>query len=184
MLKEFLKNYRDKNLFQIRKQVYKLIEKNLRVLDFGYGDGELLRILSPKISYGLGIDKNKKKIEFAKQLIKKAGIKNLELEVADAGINLNKKFDYSILMLVLHSFDYNSQIKILNYAEKDSDKLIIVDFDLPAKRNLLINLDEILAGHYKNFRNYLRNGRVETLVAGNSIEKFDTCKDYLKIWIL
>jgi len=182
MLKKFLKNYRDKNLFSIRKQVYKLIDENSRVVDLGCGDGELLRILSSKINYGLGIDEDKKEIKFAEQLTKKTGIKNLEFKVADANLFSEGKFDYSVLMFVLHSLNYASQIKVLNNAKRNSDKLIIVDFDLSARKNLLIHLDEILEGHYKHFMDYLSNRGVENLVADNSTEKINTNKNYLKIW--
>ena len=156
MIKEFLKRSRDKHLFSIRKQIYDLTKENSCVVDLGCGDGELLRILSPKISYGLGIDKDEKKIKFAEELTKKAGIKNLEFKVSDAEKELGKKFDYSILMFFLHSVENSSRPKILENAKRNSKEIIIHDYDLSAKYNLLINIDEILAGHYKNFRNYLK----------------------------
>lgn len=184
MIKEFLKNCRDKHLFGIRKQVYNLIDENSRVIDFGCGDGEMLRDLSSKISYGLGIDKNKKEIRFAKDVTAKHEIKNLEFRVSDTKKNLRENFDYSILMFVLHSLDYNSQKKILDNARKNSNKLIIIDYEnsYSLKEKLFVNVDEILAGHYRNFKDYLKRGRIEGLIEKDSFKKFNTYKDYVKIW--
>ncbi len=182
MIKEFLKNYRDKHLFKIRKQIYNLIDENSRIVDFGCGDGELLRILSSKISYGLGVDYNKKIIQIAKRNCE--GIKNLEFKIADASENLEEKFDYSILMFVLHSLDYDSQRRVLENAMEISNRLIIVNYETPLllKNKILVYTDEILAGHYRNFRDYLRRGGIENLIEKNSFEKFNTNKSYLKIW--
>ena len=182
MIKKFLKNYRDKNLFLIRKQIYELVDENSRVVDLGCGNGKLLRILSSKISYGLGIDKNKKEIRFAKQLTENKKIKNLEFKVADASENLDEKFDYSILMFVLHSLDYNSQEKILDNAKRNSGKIIIIDYDIPIKNKLLVYLDELIAGHYGKFKDYLKRGGIEELIKKDSFKKFNTSKKYIKIW--
>ncbi len=181
MLKEFLKKYRDRFLFSIRKQIYDLIDENSEVVDIGCGDGELLRILSPKIKYGLGIDKNKREINFTRQLTEKAGIVNLEFKITDAKKDLKEKFDYSILMFVLHSLDYDSQIRVLSNARKNSGEIIIVDIK-SSRKNLLIHLEEILTGHYKQFKTYLESGGIEGLIDSKSLERFDTCKDYIGIW--
>ena len=182
MIKEFLKRSREKYLLPLRKQVYSLIDKDSRVIDIGCGNGELLRILSKKISYGLGIDKSKKEIAFAKRLTEKRRIRNLDFKASNFEEDLSGKFDYSILMFTLHTQDYDSRARILKKAKRNSDKLIIVDYEIPIKDKLLVYIDEILAGHHKRFRDYLRRGGIEKLIEKNSFEKFDTYKNYIKIW--
>lgn len=181
MLKEFLKNYRNKFLFSIRKQICDLIDEDSEVVDIGCGDGELLRILSPKIKYCLGIDKNKREINFARQLTEKSGIVNLEFKITDAGEDLESRFDYSILMFILHSLDYDSRIRVLDNAQKNSDKSIIIDID-PNKKNFLTNLEEMLTGHYINFKNYIATGGIKELLKYNSARLLSTNKDWIKIW--
>lgn len=184
MIKEFLRRSRDKYLLPLRKQVCSLIDKDSRVIDFGCGDGKLLRRLSSKIKFGIGIDKKNSKIRYAEQVCKRQGIQNLVFLKKDVLKDIKENFDYSILMFVLHSLDYNSQKKILNNARKNSNKLIIVDYETPLllKDKIPVYTDEILAGHYRRFRDYLRRGRIEKLIEKNSFEKFDTSKNYIKIW--
>jgi len=79
---------------EIRQKVYDLISKNSNVIDIGCGKGKLLYELSNKINYGLGIDINKRKINFANK-IKKS---NLEFKVQNSK-KIKGKFDYSIAML-------------------------------------------------------------------------------------
>jgi len=183
MIKYFLKKFRDSYLFSIRKQVYDLIERDSRITDLGCGDGELLRILAPKISYGLGVDKDRKEIAFAKQLTKKIGIKNLEFAEGDITEH-SGNFDYSILMLVLHSLDYKSREKVLKNARKNSDKVIIVDYENPSLlgEKLFIHADEMLTGHYGNFRDYLKMDGIESFLKRKSVKKFNTDEESIKIW--
>ncbi len=180
MIKEFFKNYRDNYLFPIRKQIYDLVTESSRVIDLGCGDGELLRILSPKIDYGKGVDTNKKDIELAKKLNEKRSFSNIEFVCEDAEKCIKGNFDYSVLMFVLHTLDYNSQVKILRKAREISKEILIIDFK--ENNNFLIYLDETLAGHYKNFKNYLVSGGVENLVNSEFVERFDTYKNSIGIW--
>ena len=85
-------------------------------------------------------------------------------------------------MFVLHPLDYDSQIKILDNAKRNSREIIIIDFDLYVRKNLLLNFEEILIRHYNNFRSYLRCGGIEGLIRKNSAKRFDTNKDYIWIW--
>ena len=181
MIRKLLKNYRDKNLFLTRRQIYDLVKKDSRIVDLGCGDGELLRILSSKISYGLGIDKNRREIDFAKKLTKRNGIKNLEFITEDIGKNLETKFDYCILMGVLHSLNYNSQNKVLNNARRDSKEIIIVDYKVPIENKFLVYFEEAIGGHYRNFRNYAKQNRIEKIITK---EKLDTKRRETGIWIV
>ncbi len=170
-------------LSQIREQIYNLVPKNSRIIDIGCGRGKLLYELSNKINYGLGIDINKRKINFAKKNAKN----NLEFKTMNSkNLNsLDKKFDISIIMFVLHSMEYKTQIKTLKNMSKISKKQIIVDY-APSKNifyRTLISFDEILSGHYRRFLNYKKLG-MERLIkeSGLKIDK-KIKKNFYSIWI-
>jgi len=167
-------------LSQIREQIYNLVPKNSRIIDIGCGRGKLLYELSNKINYGLGIDINKGKINFAKKNVKN----NLEFRVESAQ-KVKGNFDYSIVMFFLHSMNYKTQIKTLENMKKISKQQIIVDYVSPKNifYRTLISFDEILAAHYKNFLNYRKIG-MERLIkeSGLKIDK-KIKKNFYSIWI-
>ena len=95
---------------RIIKDIYTLIPKNSKIVEIGCGKGKLLKELSKKIKYGLGIDINKRKINFANKNSKS----NLEFKVINVkNLDLSKKFDYALSMFVIHTMDYSTQIKTL-----------------------------------------------------------------------
>jgi SAM-dependent methyltransferase len=160
---------------KIRKQIYNLIPKNSKVIDIGCGKGKLLNYLSKKINYGLGIDI--KKLNVSKK-------DNLEFKTINSK-NIIGNFDYSIAMFSLHSMNYATQIKTLENMKKISKKIILIDLILP--KNIfykkLISFDEILAGHYKNFKNYKKIGMEKLILnSGLKIKKEIKHKIY-SIWI-
>ena len=168
----------------IRKQVYNLIPENSKVIDIGCGKGYLLRELSDKINYGLGININKRKIKYAN----KNKEDNLEFQICNStNLNLKEKFDYAIAMFTIHSMNYFSQIKTLENMSRVSDKIIIADYIWPNSflKKMMIYIDEIFAGHYKNFKNYQKI-RVEKLISdsGLKLEKeINGINEIYKIWI-
>lgn len=167
----------------IRKQIYELIPKNSRVIDIGCGKGYLLRELSNKIKYGLGIDINQRKINFAT----KKKLDNLEFRVINTNkLDLKENFDVAIAMFMIHSLDYSSQIKTLKNMSKISKEIILVDFvwsDSFIKKALMY-IDEFLVGHYNNFKIYKELG-MEKLIedSGLKSKKTNGINNMYKIWI-
>ena len=163
----------DKHLRPIRQQIYNLISENSSIIDIGCGHGTQLIMLSPKIKYGLGIDKLTTKINYANS--KK--LSNLEFQVLDINnLNqLNQTFNYAILSMVFHSLNKKTQ----NYLMKNipADNIIIIDYiKSPSKiRNFLAHFEELFSRHYKNFRNYMK----EKNKFGEEIKTFDSG---IKIW--
>lgn len=171
---------------KIIRDIYILIPKNSRVIEIGCGKGKLLKELSEKIEYGLGIDINKRKINFANKNSKS----NLEFKVNDAKElnNFKKKFDYAISMFTIHSVDYETQIKTLKNMSKSAEKVILIDYLWP--KNLfykaLIFFDEILAGHYKNFLDYKKRGGIKDLISDTGLKINKEIKghnEFYNIWV-
>lgn len=75
----------------------KIIPENTTLIDFGCGEGRHLRLLEKKLSYGLGIDLNKKVLE--KAIRRSKNKSNLKFQRADAtDTNIHTIFDYAICM--------------------------------------------------------------------------------------
>ncbi len=173
---------------EIRKQVYKLIPVNSKIIDIGCGNGNLLQELSSKIKYGLGIDVNKKKIKFVNKKVKKECLNNLEFKVKDSEkLNLEENFDIAIAMFAIHEMGYETQIKTLKNMSKIANKLILIDYVWPKsiKNKFLIYIDEHLAGHYKKFLSYRKKGMLKLI--NESKLKLDRelngINDMYKIWV-
>jgi len=170
---------------KINKQVSELIPGEARVLDVGCSKGDFLFEIYPKITYGLGIDINPKKIKSAQA--NSYNYKSIEFIVGNLSkIELNSHFDYSILKFVIHSIEYYEQIQLLKSVSKYSDNIIIVDF-VPTNSLLskcLINIDEVLAGHYSKFKKYLGKG-MEQLIKNSGLDidkKINGIYDFYNIW--
>ncbi len=174
MFRVFLKNqFSDKYLKELRKQIATYIPAGSRVIDIGCGTGALLFDLSHKISYGLGIDINSSMIRFAKKKSTR-GYRNLEFKTIDANaFSSNEDYDIAVLTLVAHSLGRESGLNILKKSSSVAEKVIIADY-IPVRRldKLFICFDELLAEHYGNFREYMKNG-IENLIkkAGLIIEE-------------
>lgn len=174
---------------KIRKQVYEFIPSNSRVIDIGCGNGGLLRELSSKINYGLGIDINKKKIKSANKKAEKRGLKNLEFKLIDSRkLGLKENFDIAIAIFAIHVMDYETQIKTLKNISKVAEKIILVDYIWPEsiKNKFLIYIDEHLAGHYKKFKNYQEKGGIPRLINKSKLKLDKELKginNMYKIWI-
>ena len=179
MFKTFLKtHFSDNYLRELRKQTASYIPQNSRVIDIGCGTGILLSELSPRIKYGLGIDTDSSMIDFAR---KKYGHRNLEFRAGDSNYLAERTYDIAVLSLIVHSLDKESEIRLLKKASSMAEKVIIADY---FKFSLLVHIDEIIAGHYNNFKEYRKN-KMENLIeeAGLLIEKARTNYKNLGIWI-
>lgn len=188
MFRTFLKNYfNDKYLKQLRSQILEYIPQNSKVIDIGCGTGSLLFELSSKIDYGLGIDTDSSMIKFVQKKLEREGLKNLEFKVQDANnFSYKKEYDLATLSLVVHSLDTLSGLSMLKRASSVADKVIIADYILlKGFKNFLVHMDEILAGHYMNFRKYEKNSIV-TLIKESGLtleEEVKTKYSEIGIWI-
>ena len=182
----------DKVLSPVRDRVIDLIENGSNVLEIGCGTGDLLFRVSRKIGYGMGVDLDRKMIDFAKNKIKKENVNNLEFIESDIK-SLNKsflsKFNISTSTLCLHEMNEEDAISSLSLLGKYTQKIIIADYAVPNTfwGKVSIEIDEIISGHYGRFRSYRSKGRIPYLakMAGLGIRsEVSTSIDGILIWIL
>ena len=178
----------DRILFPIRKEIAKYIPDNSRVIDIGSGTGSLLFLLADRIKEGIGIDSDSSMINFSNRKAQKQNIKNLDFKILDANQLDSKKYDIATSALTIHSLDSNYQISILRKMASISDKVVIADIIEPESifTKLYLDFDEILAGHYNSFKEYIRNGGMLYLInqADLLIEKHaKTSNKLIGIWV-
>ncbi|MCF7569236.1 class I SAM-dependent methyltransferase [Sabulilitoribacter arenilitoris] len=179
----------DKYLCSIRFQIVKLVESNSTVIEYGCGNGDLLFKLSVKIKEGIGVDKSKQLISFAKNQVIENQIKNLEFRLLDVLQDAYSvpKMDYSIVSLLFHILPWEKSVELVEKLIATSETIIICGFCKPnnIKQKILLWCDQRFTGHYSNFLNYSRNGFTEGLL--NSIKhikynKIDTFDPVIKIY--
>ena len=169
---------------QIIQQIYEIIPNGSRVIDLGSGTGELLSQLSDKIDYGFGIEINPKKVCYAQRRIKNQS--NINFEIEDFfKMKQNDYFDYSIASFVIHSLDYRKQVDLLNLMQNISTNILIADIVSSDSffLNILINMDELISGHYKNFKKYSKKG-IEYLIKESNLQEYKRINGLSKFYNL
>jgi len=170
------------------EKVYDLIPKDSDVFDIGCGKGGLLLSLSKKIRKGIGFDVSNRKIKCSKKRANELGFSNLEFVICSAKTPCFGKIiaDVGIFSGVLHSLDLLSQTCLFKNSKKICKKLIILDYDLESLKyfsnnpfNPFVHIEELFAGHYSNFKNYLEKNILSEEIFQNS---FKIPGKPLRIW--
>lgn len=164
-------------LFSLIKNI---IEPNSSVLDVGCGTGRFPFTIADKSKSVLGIDLSTRNIEKAKSNLAKnpnEKISFVHSTISDL-ISQNLHFDYAVMTYVIHEVNEEERIKLLKDISNVADKIIIGDYLVPKPKgfwSLLNEVVEFAAGseHYRNYKNYLRNGGLQDLAnkAGLKIVK-------------
>lgn len=169
-----------------------MIQTNCRLLDAGCGTGDLLFKASTKIRYGLGVDLDPGMIHFAN--IRKRKLQADKLEFMAENINTltplsDYPFDIATSTLCLHEMKESDAVSTLKTLAVLSSQIIIADFSDPESgwSKLSIEFDEMISGHYLQFRAYREKGGLPYLAkqSGLSIRySKQTAIDGISIWIL
>ncbi|WP_069659941.1 class I SAM-dependent methyltransferase [Arcticibacter eurypsychrophilus] len=177
------------NLAPIRGEIVDKIDPNAKVIEFGCGKGDLLFDLSPKIKYGLGIDKSEGLIEHAIKYKKNQNILNLDFLCEELGENYKhyETFDFLIASLFFHVIPQSQSVSMLIEMKQISNNLLICAFSRPETMNqkLLLWLDQRFSGHYRNFIAYQENGYFEGILAKTrflNILTYNTFLPFVKIY--
>lgn len=179
------------NLAPIRSQIVDLIEPNSKVIEFGCGNGDLLLSLSPKIRYGLGIDKSEALIGEALKHRENRGICNVEFLCKELGKNYtpSEVYDFSVASLFFHVIPQSDSLHLLQKMKKISDNVLVCAFSCPETLNqkMLLWLDQRFSGHHRNFTDYQRSGYFEGIlkkVRYSNLSTYDTFLPFVKIYKL
>lgn len=158
----FKANTVDRYLRPIREQVKQLITRGATVVEFGFGNGDLLFKLSDSISKGKGIDISNELITFANNRKQQIQASNLFFETADISSieSIDEAYDYGVASLLLHVLNPDDAIRVLQILHSSSKEVIICGFSQPENWNqrLMLWLDQRFSGHYQHFRHTKRMG--------------------------
>lgn len=157
------------------------IKKRYKILDVCCGTGDQAFFFREKAGEVAGIDKNEEMIAEAQKRKRKDNIKNVSFQIGNA-TSLpfpNNYFDLASISLGLHEMkrgDRNTTISEMKRVVKENGNLIFIDFRVPLPKTLTsqaLRLIEYMAGkeNYSCFKDYLNQGGLPVLVAGNGLEE-------------
>ncbi|QNL48047.1 class I SAM-dependent methyltransferase [Olivibacter sp. SDN3] len=188
-MKRRLKLRATDNLEPIKNQIMDLIDLNATAIEFGCGNGDLLFKLSPRIKYGLGIDKSKTLIDNAIKQKEQKNITNIAFLCKALGANYkhSETYDFSIASLFFHVVPVAESIYLLNKMQEISDNILICGFSCPEtlQHKSLLWLDQRFSNHYKNFKAYQKFGYLEGILAETRcsiITSYNTFIPFIKIY--
>jgi len=160
-------------LVDLRKKIAGLIPAG-RVLEIGCGTGELAGYINTNTEY-YGIDLSGKMIERARKKKNNHGATFILGDVFE--YHVEKKFDYVVFSLLLHSIDNILAEKLLVWAKENSEHIIIADYKIPqpdiSAGKIIIKVIEVLAGrdHYQCFKKYKINNGISFFAEKSSMKK-------------
>ena len=161
-------------VWRIRNKVLQIVKKNnyKKILDVCCGTGNQLKLLKKHGIDGTGIDISKAMLEIAES--GKTKVSCFEQDAENINFN-DESFDLTTTTFALHEKSDSSAKKILDEMirlTKKNGHLIIVDFSITKNTFFLarkgISFIESQAGddHYINYRSYLKNGGLDSLLSG------------------
>lgn len=161
------------NQDRLFSEIKKIIEPGSSVIDVGCGTGRLAFQLNDKVSEIVGIDISLKNISKANLNLKSKPSKRIKFihgGIKELSVSKSKKFDYAVITYVIHEMPPNEREEFLKHIAEISNKIIIGDYLIPRPEgfwNWLNELVEFAAGkdHYQNFRDFVKNGGINSLVS-------------------
>lgn len=185
----FKNNTADRVLLPLRQQLVDLIDKDSTLLEVGCGTGDLLFHAAEKISSGHGIDLDQGMISFAESKRQERNLTHLSFECIDALAMPPRKFDISTSTLCLHEMPEQHACALLKTMVDHSDMALVADFTdaESAIGRLSIEFDELLSGHYRNYRHYRSSGEIPAYAAkiGARIQReIRSDVDGIAIWLV
>jgi len=187
----FRHRFSDQLLAPVREQIIELCADSSIILDIGCGTGDLLVRASHKVNKGVGIDSNHRMIHFANQRKARKDIKNIEYlcgNIFDIDIPA-LGYDICTCTLFLHSLKRDEAIALLCKLKNCVQRLIICDYKQPntVSGKLGVEIDELISGHYRRFKEYQRLGFFYSLISESGLQLLEeqhTAVDGLSIYVL
>jgi len=179
----------DRVLAPLRKELVELMEKDASVLEIGCGTGDLIFQSSEIISRGLGVDLDNNMIEYADEKKRERGLNHISFKCMDASELKTEIYDISTSTLCIHEMVQDKACKLLKMMVENSNKVLIADYTAPKTLSgkLGIEFDEMISGHYGNFKKYRKSGEIPFYAGqvGAKIHKvIPSSIDGISLWIL
>ena len=182
----------DKALAPIRDALVDQIPAGCRLLEVGCGTGDLLFKAAHKIESGVGIDTDPAMIRFAQKRQARNTINAIEFIQQDIDDYLQRRniaIDIATSTLCLHTMPCHKAATTLKTLAAKAPTLLIADYSVPKERwsRIAIELDEMISGHYSNFKDYRRCGYLPFLAKKAELQILETKQtsiDGIKIWTL
>ena len=182
-------NTADRVLLPLRKELVELIEHDSTLLEVGCGTGDLLFQAAAKVSKGHGVDIDHGMIRYAESKRQEHNLDNLSFECINALRMAPRKFDISTSTLCLHELPVQTACALLKMMVDNSEMVLVADFS-EAKSilgRLSIEFDELLSGHYRNYRQYRRSGEIPSYAdkIGAGVHKeITSVVEGISIWVV
>ena len=159
------------------------VKSGMNILDIGCGTGAHLKLYQKEECNIFGIDLSPAMLKVARN---KLG-NEAELKLCDATRSEfeDNKFDLILSSTVLHEMHQQVRIDVLKEAKrilKKDGRILLIDFHPGPIRKfkgvytkIIITISEILAGrdHYKNYRHFIKNGGLTSLIESLGFEVAD-----------
>ena len=152
----------DRVLLPLRKELIDLIDHDSSILEVGCGTGDLLFQSASKVSFGYGVDMDQGMIQYAESKRQNNNLNHLAFECIDALQMSPQYFDISTSTLCLHELPEQEACALLRMMVDNSKMVLVADYT-GAKSTLgklSIEFDELLSGHYRNYKHYRRSGEI------------------------
>lgn len=183
------RRFADKALVPVRDEIATLVPEGSSLLEIGSGTGSLLFQLTSKLTKGVGVDTDTAMVNYAQNRVNEYKLENIKFINDDARNLKLDSFDISTSTLCLHEVGLDTSLSLLKVMLHHSQKVIIADYTQAHKfhNKVMIELDEMISGHYKNFKNYRRNGDIPFLTKqldANIVKIIETPIDGISLWVI
>lgn len=151
----------------------------MNVLDIGCGTGAHLKLYQDESCNVFGIDMSAAMLKVARTKLGDSA--DLRLGNASKTTYSENKFDIIIVSTVLHEMDHQARINVIKEVKrilKKDGRVLLIDFHSGTTKNMkglfskvIITISEIVAGrtHYKNYRNFMKNGCLPNLITSTRL---------------
>jgi demethylmenaquinone methyltransferase/2-methoxy-6-polyprenyl-1,4-benzoquinol methylase len=158
-------------------------QKEMTVLDIGCGTGSFLKLYQKEGCNVFGIDLSPTMLKEAQKKLGETA--DLRLCNATATNFPGGKFDIIISSTVLHEMPIDVRLLVLKEAKRilaKDGRVLLIDFhpdtEISIKglyTKIIITIAELLAGrdHYKNYRHFIRNGGLPSLIDSTKLKIVD-----------
>jgi len=159
------------------------VKAGMNVIDIGCGTGAHLRLYQKENCNIFGIDLSAAMLKVARN--KLGNDADLRLcNATDTGFDDNK-FDIILGSTVLHEMSEQVRLDVLKETKrilKNDGRILLIDFHPDSLKKLkgvyskiIITISELLAGreHYKNYRHFMKNGGLPSLIKSTGLEVED-----------